>query len=133
MTDTPTETPEETLAALRARTEALERQLATVQQEAETRLIGAELRAQAMRAGIIDIDGLKLLDAQAVRVNEHGEVDGAAEAIAALKRAKPWLFGGATSSSTASPPPPQQPRTKRAQEMSDAEYRAARAELTRRR
>jgi len=133
MTDTPTETPEETLAALRARTEALERQLATVQQEAESRLIGAELRTQAMRAGIIDLDGLKLLGANDVRVNERGEVDGAAEAITALKRAKPWLFGTATSSSTASPPPPQQPRAKRAQEMSEAEYRVARAELLRRR
>jgi len=133
MTDTPTETPEETLAALRARTEALERQLATVQHEAESRLIGAELRTQAMRAGIIDLDGLKLLGANDVRVNERGEVDGAAEAITALKRAKPWLFGTATSSSTASPPPPQQPRAKRAQEMSEAEYRVARAELLRRR
>ncbi|HKM64190.1 MAG TPA: hypothetical protein VJY39_17040 [Acidisphaera sp.] len=133
MTDTPTDTPEETLAALRARTEALERQLAAVQQEAEARLIGAELRAQAMRAGIIDLDGLKLLETTALRVNERGEVDGAAEAVAALKRSKPWLFTAATSSSTASPPPPQTPRTKRAQEMSDAEYRAARAELLRRR
>ena len=133
MTDIPTETPEETLAALHARTEALERQLATVQQEAESRLIGAELRAQAMRAGIIDLDGLKLLESHDLRVNERGEVDGAAEAVAALRRAKPWLFGAVTSSSTASPPPPQQPRAKRAQDMSDAEYRAARAELLRRR
>jgi hypothetical protein len=133
MTDTPTETPEETLAALRARTEALERQLAAVQQEAEARLIGAELRAQAMRAGIIDLDGLKLLDADPLRVDDSGEVSGAAEAVASLKRSKPWLFGATTSSSTTSPPPPQAPRAKRAQDMSDAEYRAARAELLRRR
>src|SRR6185312_484916 len=46
-----------------------------------------------------------------------------------LKRDKPWLFGGASSSSPATPPPAQPPRQKRAMEMTDAEYRAARADL----
>ncbi len=36
--------------------------LPAVQQDTEARLIRAELKAEAMRAGMIDIDGLKLID-----------------------------------------------------------------------
>ena len=56
------------------------------------------------------------------------------EKVAAL-RAEPgkdiWLFGGGSSSSSASPPPAQPSRQKLATEMTDAEYRAARAAILR--
>lgn len=121
------------LAELRARADALELQLGQVQREAESRLIRAELKAEAMRAGIVDLDGLKLLDLSAAKLNASGDVEGAGAMIAQLKRDKPWLFGGASSSSPATPPPAQPPRQKRAMEMTDAEYRAARADLLKRR
>jgi hypothetical protein len=121
------------LDELRARADALERQLAEVQREAEARLIRAELKAEAVRAGMIDLDGLKLLDANALRLNQSNEVTGARELMQQLRRDKPWLFGGLSSSSAAAAPPAQAPRHKSALEMSDAEYRAARAELVKRR
>lgn len=121
------------LAELRARADALEWQLGQVQKEAESRLIRAELKAEAMRAGIVDLDGLKLLDLSAAKLSASGDVEGAGAMIGQLKRDKPWLFGGASSSSPATPPPAQPPRQKRAMEMTDAEYRAARADLLKRR
>jgi hypothetical protein len=124
---------EEVFAELRSRAEALERQLTAVQQETESRLIRAELKAEAIRAGMVDLDGLKLLDLSAAKLNERGEVEGAAGLMTRLKRDKPWLFAGAFSSSRSSPPPAQSPRQKTAMEMTDAEYRAARADLLKRR
>ncbi len=121
------------LAALRARADALEQQLGQEQREAEARLVRAELKAEAMRAGIVDLDGLKLLDLSAAKLNDRGEVEGAGAMLAQLKRDKPWLFGAASSSSPATPPPATPPRQKRAMEMTDAEYRVARADLLKRR
>ena len=121
------------LSELRARAERLEQELATTRQDSETRLVRAELRAEAVRAGMVDLDGLKLVDLSSVRLDPRGEVVGASEIMSELKRAKPWLFGSASSSSGAAPPAAQAPRQKLASEMSDAEYRAARAELLKRR
>lgn len=117
------------IIALRQRTEALERQLAEVERATQSRLIQAELKAEAVRAGMVDLDGLKLLDITDAKVNERGEVEGAAALLAGLKRAKPWLFGRSSSSSSSSAPPVQPPRQKLATEMTDDEYRAARAAL----
>jgi hypothetical protein len=116
---------------LRARAEMLERRLANAEQEARSRMVQAELKVEALRAGIVDLDGLKLLDPSAVAIGESGEVKNAAEVITQLRRTKPWLFGGGSSSSSANPPPAQPPRQKLATEMTDAEYRAARAAILR--
>ena len=116
---------------LRARAEMLERRLANAEQEARSRMVQAELKVEALRAGIVDLDGLKLLDPSAVAIGKSGEVKNAAEVITQLRRTKPWLFGGGSSSSSANPPPAQPPRQKLATEMTDAEYRAARAAILR--
>jgi hypothetical protein len=50
-----------------------------------------------------------------------------------LRRAKPWLFQSASSSSPAAPPPNLPQPAKRATQMTEPEWRAARAELLRRR
>ena len=87
------------------------------------------MKAEAMRAGMIDLDCLQFLDLSAVKLNEKGEVVGTSGLIAQLKKAKPWLFAGPSSSSHLSAPSAQPPRQKHAREMTDSEYATARAAL----
>lgn len=116
------------------RVAALERQLADMHEAHRAALLRVGLRAEATRAGMVDLDGLKLVDASELNVDENGEVVGGAALMASLKRAKPWLFGGsaASSSSAASAPPATPPRQRRAPDMTHDEWQAARAELLRR-
>ena len=117
-----------------ARAQSAEAALSRVQAEAEARLIRAELKAEALRAGMVDLDGLKLLDVADLRLTEVGDVADAPAVLARLKRAKPWLFGMAMSStSAANPPRPEPPRTRHANDLSHEEWVAARAALLRRR
>jgi hypothetical protein len=119
--------------ALIARAAELERRLVELEAMTRTRVIAAELKAEAVRAGMVDLDGLKLVDAGGLAVDEAGAVQGAAALMAQLRRSKPWLFGAANSSSAAAAPPANPPRAKLATEMSMTEWRAARGELLRRR
>jgi hypothetical protein len=132
--DTPTpDSVHDPLSELRTRAELLERQLAEVQQRTEAQLIRAELKAEAIRVGMVDLDGLKLADSSRVTLSALGEVEGVPELMTQLKRSKPWLFSATSLSSTAIPPPAQVPRQKLATEMTDAEYRVARDVLLRNR
>ncbi len=115
------------------RAQNAETALERLQQEAQNRLILAELKAEAIRAGMVDLDGLKLLDTSDVKLNDNGEVEGGTALLAGLKRAKPWLFGGMSSSAAANPPRPEPPRTRHANELSHEEWLQARATLIRRR
>ncbi len=124
----------EGLEELRSRAELLERRLAEIQQQTEARLIRAELKTEAIRAGIIDPDGLKLIDISALKLNGDGEFEGAAELISEFKNSKPWLFGRQRSSSSGSMAPPSSPpRQKLATEMTESEWRHARGLLIGRR
>lgn len=114
-----------------ARAMAAERAVEEMQREHEARMRRAELKIEAVRAGMVDLDGLKLID-PAPGVAQAGEAPDAAALMARLKRDKPWLFAGASSSSTASVPRAETPRARHARELSDEEWRAARAELLRR-
>lgn len=116
-----------------ARAEAAERKLAEMETAMHARLVRAELKAEAIRAGMVDLDGLKLVDVAAIKVAENGEVEGAKTIMQDLKRAKPWLFGGGSSSSTAAAPPAQPPKARLATEMDHAEWQKARADLLKRR
>ncbi len=95
------------------RVAALERQLADMQAVHRTALVRTGLRAEAMRAGMVDLDGLKLLDAGDLALDEHGDVVGAPALMAQLKRAKPWLFRLSGASSVPLPVPPALPRRSR--------------------
>lgn len=118
---------------LAARAAELERRLAEVEAQAHERIVRAELKAEAVRAGMVDLDGLKLLDASHVKLGANGEVDGAAALMRDLRRSKPWLFGGASSSSTAGAPAAQPPKPRMATEMNFDEWQKARSELLKRR
>ena len=98
------------------------------------RLVQAELRTEAVRAGMVDLDGVRLLDASGLVLGPDG-LEGAAELVARMREAKPWLFGrgGASSSSAGRAPRAAPPKARTAMEMSEEEWRAARAELLRRR
>jgi hypothetical protein len=109
----------------------LQQRLAALEASLRERLLRADLKAHAVRAGMVDLDGLKLLDTSRLALNERDEVVGAAELMAEARRAKPWLFGGASTSSAAAAPPAQAPRARLATEMNEAEWRAARAEMLR--
>lgn len=116
---------------LRARIDRLEQTAGAYRQESESRIIQAEMKVHALRAGMVDLDGLKFLDLAAVSLTGDGQVDRAAEMLGELRRAKPWLFG-ASSSSSVRPPPSKAAQSKLATEMTDEEYRVAREKIIRR-
>ncbi len=122
-----------TVADLRAEIERLEQHLKELNEAAKSRVMQAHLSTAAMRAGMVDLDGLKLFDLSAAKANEHGEIEGVDEIMMVMKREKPWLFRGGSSSPRANPPPAQAVRSKNAMDMTRDEYRSARAELLRRR
>lgn len=98
------------------------------------KLLQAELRTAAARAGMIDLDGVKLVDSALLRVNEAGELVEGSEVMTRLKEQKPWLFGRpSNTSASAVAPRATPPKAKTAMEMSVEEWRVARAELLRRR
>lgn len=97
---------------------------------AEQRVIRAELKAEALKAGMVDLDGLKLADLSKIKINDAGEVEGATELMEELKKAKPYLFGATQNSSTpGNPPNPKPPAAKKATEMTEEEYAAARKQF----
>ena len=97
--------------------------------DADARVIRSELKALATAAGMVDLDGLKLADLSTVKINKDGEVEGAAEMMEALKKAKPYLFGTATTSTTHAKPVSEKPKLKLATEMTKEEYAVAKAAL----
>jgi hypothetical protein len=116
-----------------ARAADLERRIVEIEASARTRLIRAELKTEAVRAGMVDLDGLKLIDTDKLELTNAGDLADAVGVMRNLKREKPWLFGGVSTSSSAVAPPSHPPAQKLATAMTDAEWRAARADLLKRR
>lgn len=113
--------------------------IAAAHAKAEARLIRAELKAAAVKAGMVDPADLANADVSALKLSEAGDVTGADEFIAALKVAKPHYFADAaagtrtgTTSQTQAPPKPAAPAGKHVSEMTPAEIATARAALIRR-
>lgn len=100
------------------------------QKLANERIIRAELKASAIAAGMIDLDGLKLADLTSVKLNETGEVEGSDELMQNLKESKPYLFKEyKDSSSTAKIPSEKPSNQKTVLEMSKEEYQRAKRKL----
>ncbi len=93
---------EEARTALLAETDA---KIAAAKLDADNRLIGAELKAAALRAGLEDPDLLKLMDRSALTIGDDGEVVGIDEAVKAFKTAKPYAFRDPKSTTTTTKPP----------------------------
>lgn len=134
MTDllTTTSAQEEIQENLQARLVNLERESRENRRQNEQRVVLAELKVEAMRADMIDMDGLQFLDMTQVHIDEEGNISGGTELIAKLKRAKPWLFSAPSSSSVANVPRSNATRQKHVRDMSDDEYRSARETVIRR-
>ena len=94
------------------------------------RLLHAELRLAARTAGMVDLDGIKLLDPAAIHLTETGDLADAPALMQRLKREKPYLFAQ-SGSSNATPPPTAILKPRSAMEMSLEEWRKARADLLR--
>lgn len=108
--------------AEKASTEAI----AAAKKETDDRVIRTELRVEATKAGMHDLDGLKLVDASALKIKDDGTVEGVADLMTKLKTDKPYLFGtsrGTTNTDNKPPPKPGQP--KNAKDLSPEEYAAA--------
>jgi hypothetical protein len=93
----------------------------------EQRIIRAELKAVAIKAGMVDLDGLKLADLSTVKIDDKGEVVGAEDLMKTLKEAKPYLFKEAISSSNPANPPSKDPPKKFDARTATPEERAAKA------
>lgn len=115
-------------AVAKAKDETRAEVQAEIQGEADKRVLMAELKSEATRLGMVDVDGLKLADLSAVSFKD-GKLEGADALFASLKESKPYLFGQppTSSSTTTTPPSPTPPTAKKVSEMSDAEYAAAKA------
>jgi len=97
---------------------------------ANERIKRAEIKASAIAAGMIDLDGLKLADLSKVTMKEDGSFEGVDTMLAEFKTAKPYLFGTPNTSTTVKTAPENKtPEAKKATEMTDAEYKAAKTEL----
>ena len=119
-------------AAVRDRDEAV----AAAREDARSRILQAELKTHAIRSGIVDLDGLRLADLDALGFNEAGEVQGAEEVISTLRQRKPYLFtadrSGAATGTTAQlqrPPAPAQPTTVDARSLTREAWHAERDRL----
>ena len=105
-------------------------------EEARGRVLQAELKTQAIRSGIVDLDGLRLADLDALTVNDAGDVEGAEQVIATLRERKPYLFTsdkGSTAAGTTAqlqrPPVPAQPSIVDARGLSREAWQAERDRL----
>ena len=59
----------------------------------QARLMAAGLRTEAAKAGMIDLDGLKLIDTSSVVLDADDKIVGGRKLMEDLRRDKPWLFG----------------------------------------
>jgi len=96
-------------------------------QDMQKRVIEIELKAQAMSAGLKDLDFLKMIDTSQLKMNDDGSVQGLEKAINDFKASKPQLFGAdkKTSSSKNESMPASEKKSSNidALKMSDEDWR----------
>lgn len=94
----------------------------------QKRVIDAELKAQAVTAGLKDLDFLKMVDTSGLKISEDGTVEGLEKAINDFKTSKPLLFGSEKRTSSSKNESLPRSETKGtvldARKMSDEEWNA---------
>ena len=117
-------------ADIKAATEKATADIAAAKEAANGTILQSELRAAAVKAGMVDLDGLKLADLSKVKLKDDGTVEGADALFEDMKKGKPYLFGKTGNSGNPNNAPnPNPPTAKKATEMTDAEYAAARGAI----
>ena len=112
----------------------LDRRLAELEEANRSRLVKAELKAHALRLGVIDFDDVYTIlarDLSKVEFDDEGDVRNAGEIITELKTRKPHLFAGVSTSSSERAPATRMDRQveKPALTMSDEEFERSLARL----
>lgn len=97
--------------------------------KAEQRVMRAELKALALKEGMIDLDGLQFIDYTSISFDEKGELKGGAEALTKLKTSKPYLFGTSTTSNKSAPDAKSSSETVDARKLNKDEYAALKTKL----
>lgn len=111
----------------KAREAAVAEAVKAARAEGNQRLLAAELRAAATRAGMVDPEDVKLLDASKVSVGEDGTVKIPDGFFDEVSKAKPYLFKPATGAQTGNttnpgtPPNPAPSGSKSVKDMSPEE------------
>lgn len=96
---------------------------------ANQRVMRAELKAHAVKAGLVDMEALGLLDLSSVKFNDKGELEGVDALFEEAKKSKPYLFGAQNTGSTEKKPPPAENTPKDVRKLSPAEYEAEKAKM----
>ncbi len=126
---------EQTKLAQEAEKKQLLEEVTTKEQKAkmyEQKLLDAKLEAQAIAAGIQDLDLIKLIDKSKMAVNEDGTVSGLSEAISEFKTNKPHFFGTEkklSSSTNAAVPTQEAVQKKSAFDLTSEEWKAFQGDI----
>lgn len=117
-------------AVTAAKTDA-DTRITAAEKAAQDRLLRAELKAAAIKAGITDLDGLKLADTSKLKLGDAGEIEGLDTFMDEFKKAKPYLFTavGASTSAPGQKPAPKGSEPLDATKLSREEYAKAKAKL----
>ena len=112
----------------------------TLQAESNERMIRSELQLRALQHGILDLDGLRLLDTATITIGVDGSVMGAEEALTSFRATKPYLFNQVlsaarplTTTARANAPPRAEPEPVDARQLSREQWQIERARLLARR
>src|SRR4051794_37544110 len=68
-----------------------EEEIGKLHAQYQVRLMAAGLRTEAIKAGMIDLDGLKLLDTSSIVLDADDRIVGGRKLMDDLRRDKPWL------------------------------------------
>ena len=103
---------------------------------ADARILTSEMRTAAKAAGMVDLDGLKLIDTSTIKLKDDGTAEIPADFFSKAREAKPYLFTPAkgtetgTTSTTTPPPPASSAAGKHAKDLSAADFDAELRRLT---
>jgi len=96
----------ESKTALESKDAEIVTKLAESSTAAKEQVKAARLEALALREGLVDLDGLKLLDLSKITQKEDGTFEGVEEVFKAAREAKPYLFGEKVTTTTGTKPAP---------------------------